>query len=48
MHDTHVVRVFEDSRVGEGVVTLEAIVVKSRRAEDVVWLFEKPGYLRAW
>ena len=40
--------IFKDLRGGEGIVAFEAVVVESRRAEDVIWLFNKPAHLRAW
>ena len=48
MNDMLMIWISEDLRKGEGIVAFESVVVESRRAEDVVWLFNKPGHLRAW
>ena len=48
MDDVFMVWIFENLWGGESIVAFEAVVVESRRAEDVVWLFNKPGHLSAW
>ena len=48
MDHVFMVWIFENLRGGESIVSFEAVVVESRRAEDIVWLFNKPGHLSAW